>query len=322
MNKFKRNKNGELTTQQIVLLIILITSFAIVLFFLLRMDIGKNNEKEICHNSVIMKGNSALPADSVYLNCHRSYVCLTKDGSCEKMNKPEIKKVKTENEVYEVLANEMIDCWWMFGEGKINYVGNDFKHRNYCSICSQLAFDDSLKEIKNKEGEIVFKEDKISKDKLYDYLTENNISGKEITYAEYLFRTNDIESFKKVSEEKQAVGTFGTINMKNQYFVVMGITSEIGNFYKWAALPAVIAGGAIIYVTSPVWVTVGGVILVAGGAGSFGYGSDVGNLFEPEIGAIVVKGNGIDNEFMAPTIQEVDSDKFKSLDCTDIMTYT
>ena len=60
----------------------------------------------------------------------------------------ETKKVKTETEVYGILADEMADCWWMFGEGKVNYVGKDLPEKQlYCSICSQLAFDNSLEEI-------------------------------------------------------------------------------------------------------------------------------------------------------------------------------
>ena len=86
----KNKKNGEITTQQIVLLIILLISFAIILFFLFRLDLGRQSEDEICHNSVAMRGNSAIPTDAVPLKCSRAYVCVTEDGSCEDMTKPEV----------------------------------------------------------------------------------------------------------------------------------------------------------------------------------------------------------------------------------------
>ena len=66
MKKIK-NSRGELTTQQIVLLIILITSFTIILFFFFKLNLGEETDKELCHNSVVLKGS--LPSDLTSLNC-------------------------------------------------------------------------------------------------------------------------------------------------------------------------------------------------------------------------------------------------------------
>ena len=158
------NKKGELTTQQIVILIVLIMSFVVILYFLFRLNFGESSEKEICHNSVVMKANPVLSKGDVSLNCQRTYICLTKDGSCEAMTNPNIKKVESLPEIYKVLADEMADCWWMFGEGKVDYLQNKFLKENYCSICTQLAFDDSFKEIPD------FDSGEINKDEFYDYL--------------------------------------------------------------------------------------------------------------------------------------------------------
>ena len=54
--KFLKNKKGEMTTQQIVLLIILIASFAVILGFLFKLNFGAESEKDICHNSVVLRG--------------------------------------------------------------------------------------------------------------------------------------------------------------------------------------------------------------------------------------------------------------------------
>jgi hypothetical protein len=299
----KTNKKGELTTQQIVLLIILILSFAIILYFLFQLNLGKESEKEICHNSVVLRGNTGLAKEGFNLNCKREYVCITKDGSCEQMTSPTLEKVKSVDEVYEVLANEMADCWWMFGEGKVDYVGKDFfKKDNYCSICSQVAFDDSLKEEIGNE---------ISKDEFYKYLSETNISQDQ-TYAEYLFKTNDISELKRQSSEDESA-TFGTIELDKQYFNVMGITSELkGTFWK-GVIGAAVGIGIVVFTpfTVPVGITVGALVFSA---------SEAGEYFPPEILAITVEGDGVDNEFMAPTIVEADSDKFKALNCYDIKT--
>ncbi len=307
-------KKGELTTQQIVMLVILVTSFAVILFFLFRLNLGKETDQEICHNSVVMRGNSVLPKDAVSLNCKTNYVCITEDGTCEGLIKPEVKKVETENEVYEVLANEMVDCWWIFGEGKVDYVGGDFKHNNYCSICSQILFDDSLKNLKE------VKDGKISKDELYDYLGKTNMNGKEITYSEYLFDTKNIKGIKQEFFEKQGVDTFGNIEIGKQYFVVMGITSNVGYGWKIAQATGVVVGVASFF-TPAGWIT--GVVFTAGAivTGGSAVGEQIAVSNEPEILALTMDGKGIDNQFMLPTILEVDSEKFKQLNCEEILTF-
>lgn len=308
-----KKTRGEITTQQIVLLIILLVSFAIILFFLFRLNLGKESDNEICHNSVVMRGNSVLPADAVPLKCSRSYVCITKDGSCEGMTKPEIKKVKNEKEIYNVLAEEMADCWWMFGEGRVDYIGKDFFIRdNYCSICSQIAFDDSLKNIKDEEGNLIFSEDKISEDEFYNYLTVTPIPNKEMNYAQYLFGTNDINKLKnqvlKGEDGTEIVAeTFGSIDMSKQHFVLTGITSELAG----GAWKVVIGGGvaaAGFFMGPPGWAFAGSIL-----------GALIG-VYGDEVVAIIVPGNGIKNNFMAPTIQEANSESLKSLNCYDIIT--
>jgi hypothetical protein len=194
----------------------------------------------------------------------------------------------------------------MFGEGKIDYVGKDFFITdNYCSICSQLAFDDSLKEI---EG---IKED-ISKDEFYNYLSLTLVPGKEINYAEYLFGTNDVQSLKNQilegeNQTEAIADTFGTIDITKQHFVLMGITSEVaGKGWKVAAGIGVTAVGFFIP-----------------GAGWSLAGSILGTLimaYGDEIGAIIVSGDGIKNNFMAPTIQEANSESLKKLNCYDVIT--
>jgi len=311
MGKIKEIR-GEITTQQIVLLIILLVSFAVILFLLFRLNFGKESDSEICHNSVVTRGSSVIPADATPLKCSRAYICLTKDGSCEEMTKPEIKKVKTEEEIYRVLADEIANCWWMFGEGKVDYVGKDFiKRDNYCSICSQIAFDDSLKDIKDEEGNSIFTEDKISQDELYNYISVTPIPDKEINYAEYIFGTNDVNSLKNqvlVGEDgtETTATTFGTIDLNKQYFVIMGITSEIaGKGWKVAAGIGVVAVG--FFIPGAGW-TLAGTIL----------GTLIG-AYGDEVVAIIVPGNGIKNNFIAPTIQEANSESLKKFDCYEII---
>jgi hypothetical protein len=303
-----KKTRGEITTQQIVLLIILIISFVVILFFIFRLNLGKS-ESEICHNSVVMRAAS-VSKEAIPLKCSRTYVCISKDGSCERMTKPEIKKVNTEEEIYGILADEMANCWWMFGEGTMDYVGKDnFLKDNYCSICSQIGFDDSIKEIEGVGEEI-------SKDKLYDYLAKTTMPDSEMNYSEYMFGTNDISRLKRVALEAEdgtevTVGTFGKIDLDRQHYVLMGITSEIkGKVWK------IVVGGTIAAVGLVAGYTWVGAII-----GLLVYGTgEVDPGIVPEIHAIIVEGNGVENNFMAPTIQEANSNTLKKLDCYDIIT--
>jgi len=298
------NKKGEMTTQQIVILIVLIISFVVILYFLFRLNIGETSEKEICHNSVVMKGNPVLSKGDVSLNCQRTYVCLTKDGSCDSMTNPYIEKVSTPEEVYGVLADEMADCWWMFGEGKVDYVKDKALVRNYCSICTQLGFDDSLKEIEE------FDSGEISKDELYDYLARTKMDEDKETYAEYMFGPVNISDIIQAGLGYEGTDTFGKIKIDKPYFVAMGILSEIGKFYKVAGIGVI---GIGLVVGAPF------VAVAVLGVGTYAYGGEVSELLEPEIQAILVPGDGIENYFMAPSIIEANSGRFEHIDCKDIL---
>ncbi len=145
-------KKGELTTQQIVLLIILIVSFAIILFFIFKLNLGGETAQDVCHNSVVARGTSIVPSDAFPLKCQRQYVCLSADGTCEQMTKPTIIKVQNKTQVYQALAEDLANCWWMFGEGKVDYSPSTITPKNDCSVCSQIAFDNSVDKIFNSQS--------------------------------------------------------------------------------------------------------------------------------------------------------------------------
>ena len=307
-----KNKRGELTTQQIVILIVLIMSFVVILYFLFRLNLGESSEKEICHNSVVMKGNPVLSKGDVPLNCKRTYICLSKDGSCEAMTNPNIKKVETLPEIYKVLADEMADCWWMFGEGKVKYVKDKLLQNNYCSICTQLAFDDSINDsVEGIEG------GEISQDDFYKYLSETPMSEGGETYTEYFFGTNNIPGLKADisghEDNIEGATTFGTISIDEQYFVATGIVSEVGKTWKILG-----AGLGVLAIISPLgWVV--GAIVITSGAAAVTAGDEISEFFKPKIVAILVEGDGVENYFMAPTIIEARSETFNVLNCKDIM---
>jgi len=294
----KKEKRGELTTQQIVILIILIVSFVIILFLLFRLNLGKTTQEDVCHNSVVTRGAGVLPGESIPLNCKTEYICLSKDGSCEGMTSPQIIKVRTVKEVYSALAEKMADCWWMFGEGKLNYVGKTFNEQLYCSLCSIVSFDNSLDMFDNRE---------VSQEEFYNYLAETKMSENDITYLDYLYGLKNAQAIKETLDSGQA--NFGKINLNNQHFIVMGIFSDVG-VWKWAGIAA--GAGALI-----------GVAFVTGGASipfsvaivSGAVGGGAGGYF---IGTVVKGESG--HDYLSPTIIEANSADYNKLKCKEIKT--
>lgn len=291
-------KKGELTTQQIVLLIILIASFVVILFFIFQLNLGKTTEQETCHNSVVQRGSGILPKESIPLNCKTQYICISKDGSCEKVTSPQIEKVNSINETYKVLAEQMADCWWMFGEGKLNYIGDGFTSSLYCSLCSQISFDDSITFFPNSE---------INKNNFYNYLSSTNAPGKEVSYLEYMTGIKDSTSIEQSLRDNSK--DFGKINLNKQYYIVMGIFNQIG-IATWIAggvvagagvALAIVTGGASIPLT---------VAIIGGGAIGGGAGYFIGTTVKGESG----------QNFLSPTIIEANSADYESLKCASIKT--
>lgn len=164
-------KRGELTTQQLVGIIILIASFAIILFLLFRLNLGESSAKEICHNSVIMKSQSKLAVGSV--DCKTNYVCISGGEKCEEFNPTATVNAKTKEEIAAVLEKEIEDCWWMFGEGKIDYIGYWISkpgslETHSCAICSIVKFD---KQIQEEIPEVDLAGEKISTSEKYSIIT-------------------------------------------------------------------------------------------------------------------------------------------------------
>jgi len=213
MKKIK-NSRGELTTQQIVLLIILITSFSIILFFFFKLNLGEETQKTICRNSVILKGNSVLSAiRGGNLDCRINYLCISGGGECEGINPTETAEVDISNkeEILGSIANEMADCWWMFGEGKVDYVGLNVEGASIgektCALCSIINFDTN---IKNTVGKETFGD-------LYDYLSSTKKDNSQ-TYLNYLTKKNIYDKTNPVYSEQ--------IDFSEQYVVITGIAKQ------------------------------------------------------------------------------------------------
>ena len=157
------NKKGEITTKQIVTLIILIVSFVIILFLLFRLNLGRATDKEICHNSVVLK--SAGKGLVGQLDCKTNYLCISGGNDCEGISPTETVKINLnkeddviKKEIMKVIADEMADCWWMFGEGKVDYIGLGIDDALFgevnCALCSIISFDEKVQKVMSEEVKV------------------------------------------------------------------------------------------------------------------------------------------------------------------------
>jgi len=291
------NKRAELTTTQIITLIILVTSFAIILFFIIRLNLGGTTEQEICRNSVVLKGNSILPSETVSLNCRTRLTCLSTSKNCDKfVNPDEVLKVKDKEEVYSALAETMVGCWFQFGEGKIDYLGEgDLVSNQYCAICNQIGFDESLYE---ENG--IFSDGELNQEEFYQYLIDTDMPGKKRTYAEYFFN----QEIAKGSTFEQ---NFKQIDVEKIQLIVTGINSV--STWEYVVGGVLVVGATILTVVTfgvGVPVLIGAVAITVGGTGGHFLGT-------------VVQGASGD-DFLLPTIVEAATDEFTALNCEDIET--
>jgi hypothetical protein len=213
---FFKNRKAELTTKQLVTIIILIVSFIIILFLIFRLNLGGTSDKEICHNSVILKGKTGGLVGA--LDCRTNYLCISGGKDCEGIPAASTLKIdmgkspeKIKNEIMKALADEMSDCWWMFGEGKMDYAAPGTFTKVACSICSIVEFDEKLKDIS------------ITYEEFYNYLKTTSKTTTQ-TYLQYLYATDTLDDFVEGFNPDGYLNN--QIELDKKYFILTGLAEE------------------------------------------------------------------------------------------------
>jgi len=189
----KTNKNAMIS-KQLLAIIILIISFAVLLMFYLIVDWNPKIDKESCHTSIVLRStfNSATKAleagNAIPLKCKTEKICFTISGEdCEAFGTPskenQITRIKLNSDptksketIKETIANALYDCNSMLGEGKLDFLPHKFWTQNYGLICSRFAFDKQAKE--DLKG--------LGYGELYLYLQNKKIPDGR-SYLEYLY---------------------------------------------------------------------------------------------------------------------------------------
>ncbi|MEM4230556.1 MAG: hypothetical protein QXF25_01645 [Candidatus Pacearchaeota archaeon] len=194
----KNKKKGDISAAVIVSILLLIVGFGILLTFILRIYSSDIVDREVCKESVVLRGisggatPSGLGANFVNLRCKTQKICVTSGligGKCEE-NFPQQtvlkKKVKSESAIEKLIADEILACWDMMGQGRLTLFTPGWKAQfgigtsdvySSCVICSRIAFDEETLKSKGIN---------LSKVDVYKYMLTHKVPGKDFSYAQYI----------------------------------------------------------------------------------------------------------------------------------------
>jgi hypothetical protein len=208
----KIHKKGEVTTATLVTIIVLIASFVIILFLLFRLNLGAITDKEICHNSVVLKAQGKGLVGQ--LDCKTNYVCISGGGECEEINPTETINVNVDSkeEIMKAIADEMVDCWWMFGEGGLDYRATG-DARDICGVCAVVKFDENIQA--EYDGGITYKE-------FIDSLVNPIQRDSSENYLRYLFDVNNVDSLIGEFDLMAEYYNTKTLLLDEKYVIITG----------------------------------------------------------------------------------------------------
>jgi len=233
----------------LVNILIVLFSAAVIIFFVAEFSplYGAVIDKETCHSSVLLrsKGIGAIAKKvgvEFPLKCKTQYYCLSMNGECPE-NFEKI-SVENENDIKREIANAMYDCWWMLGEGKLDFL-TGWEGKPTGVICSVITFDDIIKQKYAKiEG-------------ISEYLDKTTIPHKNITYYKYLTDNPN----PMIVKEEGAIKDYDTADPVTVIFL---ITKP--SIWKEAVKKAGIMAGTVGIWFGPKGIALAGVIGFVGGA--------------------------------------------------------
>ncbi len=309
----KENKRGELTSQQIVTIVILIVSFVIILAFIVSLNLKAEVNKESCRNSVILRG-SAL-GKSTSLQCKTQEVCISGGEECNNLGKDAVTiKAETKEELFNELSDLLYDCWYQMGEGKIDYAPTGFGfEENYCAICNTIKFDEKIKG--NEELRTIKAEE------FYRYLQAKKIPNEDKSYLNYLYGVNSLDAVREsILQKTTEAGTPLDIYNENidfgydkGYAIITGIIKQ-GRGITLISTGVGIAAGITIAVMATPAAGIASAKLVQSGFVLLGTSASAktGGILGGLIGLVLSSG---DEGFTPPNIYPFDGETVEKLDC-------
>ena len=152
----KKNKKAVLETSTLVLYILLVATTltlagAVTMFTRLATKDAAKKACELDINKAVL--SKQVPAAGKLLSRGHQQTSLT---NCrrDKLGNSEIKYkdivengVINQDKAHKIIADEMVECWKMVGEGRVDPFSNwDNDNSAYCMICTTIKFDEKLQD--------------------------------------------------------------------------------------------------------------------------------------------------------------------------------
>lgn len=288
------NKRGASVQNIIIGIIILLVTAAIIFFFFKALPYKETVDKEACHQSAILRNNMFLKGEfgpQIPLNCKTQEIVISSTS---------------EEEIKREIANAMYDCWWMLGEGKLNFFQRKptFNDPSYCVICAIISFDENTqKKVPRIEG-------------MTNYLILTKIPQKNITYWDYI--TSGEAPLKDVADPV-------VLETNRKYAIIYSLTekSTLAGYLGGGSMGAVIgtlAGAAVGTLVFPGGGTVAGVAIgskigmVIGGIAGGRSGTFIGEQAGEKLQEVIEKSDYLVTFWLIP----LEAEAIKNFKCNNI----
>jgi hypothetical protein len=253
------NKKAQMEYIKILILAIIFLLVAIPLVIKIQKVEKEASREAACKTSVEMHARSHIKGFDLSGNIK----CPTKDLTVTTSKPEEIKKT---------FADEMAECWGIFGEGKLELFSGE---GIYCAVCSRINFKDKNEKIMGFSEFLIKTKMPSNKVTYLDYLTGYKTPNAEL-YAQ------DILSRKPVDIQIDTSKTYSTIFVYAKgKAAINNLEDAVGGKGKAMAITGV-AGGvaagagavtiALFLGSNPIgWATAGAIIIGAGAAAVLTY---------------------------------------------------
>jgi hypothetical protein len=239
-------RRGELSSAQIITLVLAIAGFLIVLAFIYGFEGSTTTDTDICKLSVVGRATTSevLAGSGAYipLKCTTGKICITgsSSGECNQFaGEKNVQFVRLsgglsqEKEIIEsISAQTMYDCWNMMGQGKLDLVSTYAKQLGWsqgqstCVICTRVALaDDVPKELLDPKSS--------NSIDMNTYLATHQVPGSDKTYLQ-TFTDVGINAFPKVNSntyiaDSANIKSAGLSALKNTVDATAKIVSNDSN---------------------------------------------------------------------------------------------
>jgi hypothetical protein len=197
------NKKADITSKQLITVIILVGSFLVILGFIFLSPFDEGN-REVCHQSLVLRSGvntGILPtADIVPLRCTTEKICIRTSssekcidsfGNSTKENPVQFKKVIDRTDILDVLAEAHYDCHVLVGEGNLDFEPHGWTDNPYGLICSRISFSNGTRKILSEHGgDISFLE-------LYKHMSKKQTKNNG-NYLQFIYNVKNENEFMNV----------------------------------------------------------------------------------------------------------------------------